>query len=341
MPYMGSKQAIADQIIKIFPPADNFYDLFGGGFSITHAMLARRSKDFQRFHFNEIKSDIVLLIQRAIAGEFSYEKFQPPFIDREQFFKNLDDPYVRCTWSFGNNQKSYLFSQEIEPYKKSMHNAIVFNKFDELAKKVFSHDGFKDGYSIHQRRLFLRTRIEFFRLHGIPDFLMPFFNEKQLQQLQQLEQLERLQQLEQLQQLERLEQLQQLERLLRLQQLQQLERLERLQQLQQLERLERLRFSSKSYDQIVIEPRSIVYCDPPYKETEDYGNSFNTAKFLDWADAQEVPVFISEYNIDDTRFKVVKRIRKASSLNNSKDKKTFKEERVYLNRAGVLAFEEG
>lgn len=44
IPYMGSKQSICDELIKIFPTADNFYDLFGGGFSVTHAMLERRSR---------------------------------------------------------------------------------------------------------------------------------------------------------------------------------------------------------------------------------------------------------------------------------------------------------
>jgi len=46
MPYMGSKQLIADKIISIFPKADNFYDLFGGGFSITQAMLVRRPRGY-------------------------------------------------------------------------------------------------------------------------------------------------------------------------------------------------------------------------------------------------------------------------------------------------------
>ena len=30
MPYKGSKNSIAQHIIDVMPPADHFYDLFGG-----------------------------------------------------------------------------------------------------------------------------------------------------------------------------------------------------------------------------------------------------------------------------------------------------------------------
>ena len=31
LPYMGSKNKIAEDIISLFPAAENFYDLFAGG----------------------------------------------------------------------------------------------------------------------------------------------------------------------------------------------------------------------------------------------------------------------------------------------------------------------
>ena len=37
VPYMGSKNDIAEQIIQIVPQARNFYDLFAGGCAVTHA----------------------------------------------------------------------------------------------------------------------------------------------------------------------------------------------------------------------------------------------------------------------------------------------------------------
>lgn len=311
IPYMGSKDKICEDIIRIMPPATHFYDLFGGGFSITHSMHVNRPKAFKHFHFNEIKKDIVELIKKAIAGEFNYNVFKPKWVSREEFLKNITDPYIRICWSFGNNQKNYLFGPEIEHYKKSMHNAIVFNDFDDLANKVFGHDGFEDGYDIMQRRLFLRSRIEFFRKNGIPNFLHKFLNERQLQQL------------------ERLQQLQLLEQLLRL------ERLQQLHQLEQLQRLERLSFTSVSYNEVPIENDAVIYCDPPYQGTAEYGIKFDHKKFLDWADSISQPVFISEYKIHDKRFRPVKRVKKRSMLTKEKHKTQTMSEHIYVNRAGL------
>lgn len=183
IPYMGSKSSIAKLLCRNLPPATHFYDLFGGGFAITHAMLLLHPAKYKHFHFNEIQSDLVDLIRRAIAGEFNYERFKPPFISREEFFQRKDAcPYTRLLWSFGNNSKGYLFSKEIEPYKRSLHNAIVFNEFDDVAKSIFKKDKFDENSTITQRRLFSRRATK--------------TRACELQRLEQLEQLQRLEQLE-------------------------------------------------------------------------------------------------------------------------------------------------
>lgn len=194
---MGSKSKIAEHIIAILPKADNFYDLFGGGFSITHCALL--SKKWTNLYFNEINNDLCTLIKDAIDGKYSYKIFKPKFISNEEFKELKEkDPYIRVCWSFGNNQKNYLFSKEIEPYKRSMHNAIIFDEFDDTAKKVFGFDHW-NGESIKDRRLILRNVVR-----------KDIGERRDLQQLERLEQLERLQQLELLQRLQQLQQLQQL-----------------------------------------------------------------------------------------------------------------------------------
>lgn len=279
IPYMGSKSTICDWLIQCFPPADHFYDVFGGGFSVTHAMLLGRSKDYKTFHFNEPRPGICKLIQSAISGHFSYQNFKPPFINRTEFFKKKDsDPYIKMCWSFGNNGRTYLFSKEIEPYKKSMHNAIVFNDFDDLAKEVLGINKFADGYDIKSKRLFLRNKIEYYRTQNtFPNPLIPYvkYVSKKTTISRQHKHPKQLQQLQQLQQLEQLQQLQQLE------------------------------FTTLSYEQIHILPNSIIYCDPPYKGTASYDGDFDNQQFLNWANAQTNPVFISEYNINDPRFGIV------------------------------------
>lgn len=45
IPYMGSKNRIAEWILNHIPSADNFYDLFCGGCAVTHcAMLQNKFK---------------------------------------------------------------------------------------------------------------------------------------------------------------------------------------------------------------------------------------------------------------------------------------------------------
>ena len=305
IPYMGSKSKICNELIKVFPKAENFYDLFGGGFSVTHAMLVRRKNDYAQFHFNELRPGVCELIKKAINGEFNYEVFKPPFISREEFFSNVEkDAYIKCLWSFGNNGRDYLFSKEIEPYKRSIHNAIIFNEFDDLAEKTLGMRKFKEGFSVKDRRLFVRNRIERFRVTKIPMFLYPYLNEKQAAQLEETDNLRQLQQLE---------------------------------RLQQLQQLERLQFYNTTYDKVPIKSNSVIYCDPPYAGTADYQSQFNTAKFLDWAHSQPQPVFISEYNIPDKRFHPVFKIGKRSLLSANKEM-NMKEERVYANEAGKKAF---
>ena len=117
IPYMGSKDKIVASIAMNFPKAEHFYDLFGGGFSVTHYMLVNKSKNYSHFHYNEIKSDIVDLVKKSINGDFNYNKFKPEWISRDQFFKRLDDPYVRICCLLGMIKKTICFHQKLNPTK--------------------------------------------------------------------------------------------------------------------------------------------------------------------------------------------------------------------------------
>jgi hypothetical protein len=311
IPYMGSKSGIIESIALNFPKADNFYDLFGGGFSVTHYMLLQNR--YKSYHYNEIKSGIVTLVQDAITGKYNYNVFKPAWISREDFHRLKDtDPYIAVCWSFGNDQRSYMFSSEIELYKKSMHNVVVFDDFDELSSEVLGFNKWVPTCkTIKQKRLFLMQKLEWYASNKkIPKILYQFLALKNIGIKDNVKQLQRLERLQQLQQLERLQQLQQLERL---------------QQLQQLV------FYSKDYREIEILSNSIVYCDIPYKNTNDYGNGFNHTDFFNWAASRKFPVFISEYHIADKRFKLIYEIDKRSKLSSNKEKTLIKQERLYWN----------
>lgn len=105
---------------------------------MTHAALL--SGKFKEVHANDI-TDSVKLFEDALNGKYENES---RWISREDFFRLKDsDPYVRIVWSFGNNQRNYLYSREIEPYKKAVHEMIYSAspnerrmKFREVVRQI-------------------------------------------------------------------------------------------------------------------------------------------------------------------------------------------------------------
>ena len=179
IPYMGSKDSLIHKIAPLFPKADNFYDLFGGGFAVSHFVLWHHADKYKKVFYNEPAAGIAQLVGDAIAGKYNYKVFKPKWISREDFFREKETcAYTRCIWSFGNNQKDYLFCEEIERNKRSLHQAVVFNEFDAVAVKYLGIKSFPLNLSIRGRRLFCRKVVT--KRRG------------ELQQLQQLERLERL-----------------------------------------------------------------------------------------------------------------------------------------------------
>jgi site-specific DNA-adenine methylase len=303
MPYMGNKQGIVASIAMNFPKSEHFYDLFGGGGSVTHYMMTQRANRHTFFHYNEINPLVADLLKRAISGEFNYERFKPEWISRERFFADKDkDGYVRCLWSFGNYQRTYLFSEEIEEYKKAMHQAVVFEDFNQLAIDTLGFNKWpKEANTIKKRRFYLRQKLSWYNENRmIPKCLYQFLSEKQLKEMGKKNNVNQLQQLQ------------------------------ALEQLQQLERLERLTITSLSYEQVEIKPNSIVYCDIPYSGTADYGGSFCHKTFFEWAATRDFPVFISEYDVPDKRFKLVYTIDKRSMLS-GESTNLIKQEKLYWN----------
>ena len=114
-------------------------------------------------------------------------------------------------------------------------------------------------------------------------------------------------------------------------QLQQLERLQRLQQLEQLNRLEQLELSNMSYLDYEYREGDIVYCDPPYEGTADYGSSFDFQEFYDWAISRPYQIWFSSYKISDTIFKLVYAKRIRGTLAGS-DGAVYNFERIYTNK---------
>lgn len=124
--YKGSKSKLAERIVGLFPRATHFYDLFAGGCAITHCALLKNR--FQHIHINDINPMMPQAFVKALQGGFDNED---RWISREDFFRLKDtDPYVAICFSFGNNLRTYCYNKEIEPIKKALHYAILFDSYD-------------------------------------------------------------------------------------------------------------------------------------------------------------------------------------------------------------------
>ena len=249
---MGSKRKSANKIYstikRLNPDANVLCDLFCGGFAIGAKFMNKGWTVIA----NDKNKYIVALLQKVLF-EGLPEDIVTKFVTREMFFDisrdnsdNYEDwyvGYVQCVWSFGNNQRDYIFGKNIEAIKRAGHE-LVINCNSDLIIEIIGKDAV-DKVLSHNNRISRRFQLmkcicdRKFELEQLEQ-LQRIEQLERLQRIQQLQRLERLQQLQRIQQLQRLERLQRIEQLEQLQRIQQLQRLERQQQLQQLERLEQL-----------------------------------------------------------------------------------------------------
>lgn len=147
LPYKGSKNKLAERIVRLLPKRTNLVDLFCGGCAVTHAAMAMGK--YKHIHINDINWMCPTLFIDAINGKYNNDS---RWISREDFFRLKDtDPYVSVVWSFGNNMRDYLYSREIEPLKKAIHYAIFFSDYS-LAKELGHDLSFIDPIKDLQKR---------------------------------------------------------------------------------------------------------------------------------------------------------------------------------------------
>ena len=300
LPYQGSKKKISKKIVEIikqnFGTEKPIYDIFGGGGAITAECMINGLD----VHYNDLDRTITDMFQRVLATDREFLKTL--IVSREDFFKirdkenkTVDDELKLLVNSFGNNKRTYLYSEEFSDLK---HNLAI-----EIIKKHDTFSGYKktDTYKNAYR---------------------PFDIGKEKKH-QGLQQSQRLQQLERLQQLPQLVQLQQLE---------QLERSQQLERLQQVEatNLDYTEFSGVENAILYLDPPyqktelggySIKY--------------FDSQSFYDWSYemSKKNIVLISSYEISDERFECVYKFKNArSTFQGGTNNKT---EKLFMVKKGV------
>ena len=317
LPYTGSKSKIAHWVIDNLPRGRVLIDAFAGGCAITHRALL--SQKWQTVIANDINGKYPQLFADAMRGKYRDEK---RWISREDFERlKSKDAFVACCWSFGNNLQGYMYSKGIEPYKRALHYAIVFDDFapmQELMPEVAQAitEALLGQKKLHDRRITAQNVIvkTLKRLTG-DNYAHQIIQSNPIYQTilhtsmgtPSMERLERLRGLQALQSLEALE------------------RLQNLQSLKSLESLEHLRVTSLSYDEIDIPEDAVVYCDPPYHACrghlyEGTADAFDHCTFYDWCVrvSKTNPIFISEYSIEDDRFEIVAEKQKMTCLSSVK-----------------------
>jgi len=103
-----------------------------------------------------------------------------------------------------------------------------------------------------------------------------------------------------------------------------------LQQLQQLERLERLDILNKSYCDVQINTpieETIIYLDPPYKNTAKYAEYVNHHELYEWIKKSPYKIYISEYN---SEFEQVAEFKHRSTLSATSNNETL--EKLYVHK---------
>lgn len=164
LPYMGSKNSIAKNLIKQLPRRENFCDLFCGGGSMAHR--AALSGKYKHIYCNDL-TGAVEYVERARRGEYDNRR---QWVDREYFNKNKNNDIFLCfMWSFGNNGRDYMYGKHIEPLKKRLHFAYIEND-NSLLKEIYSANDIPTGheavykYCLEHSTEIINSYIEWYQL---------------------------------------------------------------------------------------------------------------------------------------------------------------------------------
>lgn len=365
IPYQGSKNKIANWVIENLPNETTLVDLFAGGCAITYAALL--SEKYNKIIANDISEGPEMFL-KAIEGGYRNEK---RWISREEFYalKNKD-PYVSLCWSFGNNRENYLYSKKVEPWKKALHYARVFDDFSEFEKMdIFLPDAEKMTIEAHEKELkekyitwYLKTFCNFdldiekikgsveSEKENLRRYLCEALHNSGLTQSEVNKRLgtqmsghyfgksqwsfptfDEYKKMQEFLPLK--EPYAKVYKLLDLQKsLQSLQSLERLQSLESLEKLQSLEMSNKDYQKMHIPKNAIVYADPPYKGTCQIGykTNFDYERFENWLNQTPHMVIVSEYSAPRGCVEIISK-RKRSTMG-SGNKGGCQEEKLFVQK---------
>lgn len=321
LPYKGSKNKLAERIVRLMPKRTHLMDLFCGGCAVSHAAMVMGK--YKHIHINDINWMCPTLFIDAINGKYNNES---RWISREDFFRLKDtDPYVAVVWSFGNNMRDYLYSREIEPLKKAIHYALFFSDYS-LAKELGHNLSFIDPIKDLQKRYMAvkhyfnqfghfreqsfeggAKRVAQIAVNGTSNVLQSCSTWNVSTECRNSKK----------------------KRILRCGEMANLERrnvLACLGELRTDEKVAAMFFgggysvpitsSVLDYQDVEIPKDSVIYCDIPYLNSNVYNKAehFDYERFYEWCGRQAEPVFISSYQMPEDRFDCIEEFVHRSTL---------------------------
>ena len=196
---MGSKRKLATEILKKIiqrhEKITDFYDLFGGGGSISFTAI----RDYRfNVHYNELNKHIYLLVEYLKTHKELEPKFYE-WVTREEFFNQVNKTnedadwysgFVMSCWSFGNSQNSYLYGSEIENIKRLAHQFVVYGCLDSMKELDLNLPELLNIKDIQKRR------------SVFCDYVKKGWGRFDLQNQERIQSLERIQNLQNLQNLQ-------------------------------------------------------------------------------------------------------------------------------------------
>lgn len=184
LPYKGSKNTIANDIVKALPRGKKLLDACCGGGAIL--MAAAMSGRWEKVVGNDLNAATIALLDAVLIHKGQIEYEHPPVCTRDDFFHSLQriengdftiqDCVNKYCASFGNNGQTYLWNPEIEKIKENVEKMLVATRLPE-------------------RRRAFRKFIAYLEKQAE-------FDLAKLENIQQLQNLERLQRLERLERLD-------------------------------------------------------------------------------------------------------------------------------------------
>lgn len=105
---------------------------------MTHAAIL--SGKYKSFLVNDKYPYGLRLFRMGVNGELNDPKYLR-WVSREEFEKEKEtDPFVKLCWSFGSNGKDYIYGAKIEPTKKALHYAVMFDDWTYMEQIGLSED---------------------------------------------------------------------------------------------------------------------------------------------------------------------------------------------------------